>query len=113
MSGNTGIVLNYTDLNGDVLLPTPEEVHPRKPNVLSWRTPIDNGAFYTALHLDALCTKWELAKDSKTRKEAAFLAKGLLLLATVGDSPGFIARGVTGGSKTHYAAGGNDQSFPW
>lgn len=110
---NSGVMFDYSDLDGKVEIPTPEECLAGKPNALSWWTPIENGAFFNGLYIDALCNRWLAEKDPETKKEAKMLADGLLLLQKVGKRPGFIARGVSTDGRTHYPIGSDDQTFPW
>ena len=44
---------------------------------------------------------------------ASFVPEGLLFLASLGHTPGFIARGVATDGKTTYPMGSNDQTTPW
>lgn len=108
-----GILLNHTDLDGNVLLPTPEECRLGKPNALSWDISITDGAFFSGLYLDGLCNRWQIRKEEETKKEAEEIANGLILLSKVGNTPGFIARNVTTDGKSHYPLGSDDQTAPW
>jgi len=109
----TGILLDYAAPDGSVEIPSPEECRARRPNALSWWTPIENGAFFNGLYLDALCTKWALYSAEETRTEIRTLVRGLLLLQDVGERTGFIARGISTDGGTHYPLGSSDQTFPW
>lgn len=108
-----GILLDFAGLKGEVSLPTPKECRDGKINALGWWTPIENGAFFNGLYLDGLCNGWKLTKDVRKKAEAKKMAEGLLLLASVGSTPGFIARGVADDGKSHYLAGSDDQTAPW
>lgn len=110
---DSGVLLDYADLDGTVLIPTPEECLAGKPNAISWWTPIENGAFFNGLYLDALCNKWEQEACAETKDKIKKLVSGLLLLQQVGTRPGFIARGVSTDGVTHYPIGSDDQTFPW
>lgn len=109
----TGVLLDYTDLDGTVLIPTPDECKEGKPNALSWWTPVENGAFFNGIYLDALCNKWKQEPLPETKDEIKKLVSGLLLLQEVGVRSGFIARGVSTDGVSHYPIGSDDQSFPW
>lgn len=108
-----GTFYDYVGLDGTILLPTAEECAESKPNALGWWTPIENGAFFGGLYLDALCHRWRATQDANIGKEARKVAAGLLKLAEVGATPGFVARGFAGDGTSHYAASSSDQTYPW
>lgn len=107
------LVLDYTDLNGKIIRPTPEDCREMKPSALSWGVPNEDGPMFNGLYLDALCTRWKLTKDEDIRTKARRLIDGLLRVSTIGKTPGFIARGIATDGKTTYPLGSNDQSTPW
>jgi hypothetical protein len=107
------LVLDYTGLDGKIIRPTPEDCREMKPSALSWGVPNEDGPMFNGLYLDALCTRWKLTKDETIRAKARHLIDGLLLVSTVGKTPGFIARGIATDGKTTYTLGSNDQSTPW
>jgi hypothetical protein len=39
-------ILDYTDLDGSFLHPTPQDCHEHKPNALSWGVPIEDGPMF-------------------------------------------------------------------
>ena len=53
------VLYDYAGLNGEVILPTPEECAQNKPNALAWNTPIENGGFFNGLLLVGLVNSWE------------------------------------------------------
>lgn len=108
-----GTLYDYTDLQGKVLLPTPEDCQECKPNALGWWTPIENGAFFGGLYLDALCHRWRAQRTPAAAADARRIAAGLLKLAAPGMKPGFVARGFTADGKGHYPASSSDQTYPW
>lgn len=108
-----GLFYDYTGLDGAVLVPTPEECQANKPNALGWWTPIENGAFFGGLYLDALCNRWRATKSKAAADEARKVAGGLLKLAEVGTAPGFVARGFATDGRSHWAASSSDQTYPW
>lgn len=108
-----GLFYDYTALDGTVILPTPEECQTAKPNALGWWTPIENGAFYGGLYLDALCNRWRATPTPQAAEEAGKVARGLLKLAENSDTPGFVGRGFSTDGKSHYAASSSDQTYPW
>lgn len=108
-----GTLYDYAGLNGEVLEPTAEEAAALQPNALSWGTPIENGAFFGGLYLDALCNRWRATGDDATARRAHQIARGLIRLAEVGQHPGFIARGIAAGGTGYYPASSSDQTYPW
>lgn len=108
-----GILLDFTALDGTVDLPTPEECREGKPNALGWWAPIENGAMFTGLYMDAAVLRWQQTRQPDDADKARRLMQGLLLLSSVSEVPGFIARGVGTDRKSHFAMGSNDQTVPW
>lgn len=108
-----GTLYDYTTMDGTVYLPTPEECQECKPNALGWWSPIENGAFFGGLYLDALCNRWRGLRTPAAADEARRIADGLLKLAAPGMTPGFVARGFTADGKSHYPASSSDQTYPW
>ena len=51
MIKDDGIMLDFTDRDGAVVIPTPEECAEAKPNAMGWWTPIENGGFFNGLYL--------------------------------------------------------------
>lgn len=113
ISPPTGILYDYAGREGNIFIPTPEECQSDKPNGLSWWSPIENGAFFNGIYLDGLCNRWKITKKKEDALEARKVADGLVLLATVGKVPGFIARGISTDGKSHFVAGSDDQTGPW
>ncbi|MGI6653346.1 MAG: hypothetical protein ACOX55_04455 [Christensenellales bacterium] len=109
----TGLLFNYTNTDGTVQLPTEEECSLGKPNHLSWNCPLEDGAYYNGLYLDALVNRALYMNCLDAKRAAERTAKGLLSLLVCGPESGFIARGYIGKHKYHYRAGSNDQTFPW
>jgi hypothetical protein len=107
------IILDYTDLDGRIIQPTPQDCREHKPNALSWGVPIEDGPMFNGLYLDAMCNRWKLTRNEADRAKARRLVDGLLFLSSVGNTPGFIARGVATDGKTTYPMGSNDQTTPW
>lgn len=107
------LVLAYTDLDGSVIMPEPVECAANKPNALSWGTPLQDGAFFTGLYLDGMVRRWKRTQSEEDRQKARNLAQGLLLCASVGKTPGFIARWVLDDRVSHYSVGSDDQTGPW
>lgn len=107
------LLLDFTDLDGSYEQPTPEECLAGKPNALAWWTPIENGAMFNGGYLDGIVLRWKRTKKEEDRAKARRLVKGLLFLNSVGNTPGFIARGVATDGKTPYPMGSNDQTGPW
>jgi len=108
-----GLMLDFADLDGSVSLPTPEECRQGKPNALGWWSPIENGAMFNGLYLDAAILRWQRTKSAEDAAQARRLMEGLLLLNSISDVPGFVGRGVSTDGRSHYAMGSNDQTLPW
>jgi len=108
-----GLMLDFADLDGSVSLPTPEECRQGKPNALGWWSPIENGAMFNGLYLDAALLRWRRTQSAEDGAKARRLMEGLLLLNSISDVPGFVGRGVSADGKSHYAMGSNDQTLPW
>ena len=108
-----GVMLDFTDLNGSVALPTPEECRMGKPNALGWWSPIENGPMFSGTYLEMMVHRWEQTRDPADATKARRLLKGLLLLNSISETPGFIARGVSTDGRSHFAMGSDDQTFPW
>ena len=90
-----------------------DECAESKPNALGWWTPVENGAFFGGLYLDALCNRWRATKSDDAARKARAVAAGLMKLGQVGRTPGFIARGFADDGKSHWLASSSDQTFPW
>lgn len=107
------VMLDFTMLDGSVSLPTPEECRLGKPNALGWWAPIENGAMFGGLYMDAAVNRWRHTKSADDAAKARRLMQGLLFLASISDVKGFVGRGVSTDGNSHYAMGSNDQTFPW
>lgn len=108
-----GILLDFTDLDGTVNYPTPEECRAGKPNALGWWSPIENGAMFNGLYLDAALLRWQRTQAPADANRARRLMRGLLTLNAISDVKGFVGRGVSTDGQSHYAMGSNDQTLPW
>ncbi len=108
-----GIMIDFADMDGSVSLPTPEELKEGKPNALGWWAPIENGAMFNGLYMDAAVNRWRRTKSAEDAGKARKLMEGLLLLNSISEVKGFVGRGVTTDGKSHYPMGSNDQTLPW
>ena len=108
-----GIMIDFTDLNGSVSLPTAEELREGKPNALGWWAPIENGAMFNGIYMDAAVNRWKHTKSAEDAAKARRLLEGLLLLNSISEVEGFVGRGVGADGKSHYPMGSNDQTLPW
>ena len=108
-----GVMVDFTALDGSVPLPTPEECRAGKPNALGWFQPIENGAMFNGLYMDAAVNRWRHSMAREDGEKARRLMEGLLLLASVSEVKGFIARGVSTDGKSHFPMGSDDQTLPW
>ncbi len=107
------LILDYVGLKGEIVRPTPEDCREMKPSALSWGVPNEDGPMFNGLYLDAACNRWTLTQKDEDRAKARRLIDGLLKVASIGKTPGFIARGIATDGKTTYAMGSNDQTTPW
>ncbi|MFN0075559.1 MAG: hypothetical protein ACKVY0_03695 [Prosthecobacter sp.] len=108
-----GIMIDFADMDGKVSLPTPEECKAGKPNALGWWAPIENGAMFNGLYMDAAVNRWKRTKSDEDATKARKLMEGLLLLNSISEVKGFVGRGVSTDGKSHYPMGSNDQTSPW
>jgi hypothetical protein len=108
-----GLLLDYNTVQGDIPLPTPDDAQNSRPNALSWGTPVENGAFFTGLYIDAAIRRWQMSRSDADKANATKLARGLMLCATVPNVPGFVARSILPDGKSYYALGSDDQTGPW
>lgn len=108
-----GTMLDYTDREGKVILPTAEQCENNMPNALGWWSPIENGSFYGGVYMDGLVSRWEKTKDPEAAARASKLASGLERLANAGSNPAFIARGFADDGQATYVSSSDDQSYPW
>lgn len=106
------ILYDYTDREGNVHIPTIEEVKGLIPNGLSYTTVIEDGAFYNGIYIDGLSERWKKIRTKQAADEARGIASGLITLATLSKVPGFIARNVLPDGKTYYPAKPGRPDFP-
>ena len=107
------VMIDFAALDGSVSLPTPEECKDGKPNALGWWAPIENGAMFNGMYMEAMIHRWQVTGEAEAGDKARRLMEGLLFLNSISDVPGFVARGVSTDGKSHYPMGSNDQTFPW
>lgn len=107
------LILDYVGLKGEIVRPTPEECREMKPSALSWGVPCEDGPMFNGLYLDGACSRWRITQKEEDRAKARRLIDGLIKVSTVGQTPGFIARGLASDGKTTYSMGSNDQTTPW
>jgi len=108
-----GVMIDFADFDGSVSLPTPEECRAGKPNALGWWSPIENGPMFNGLYMDAAVNRWRHTRADADAAKARRLMEGLLLLASVSEVRGMVARGVSTDGRSHYPMGSNDQMSPW
>lgn len=110
---SSGLLLDFAPLGSLPEMPDASECEEGKPNLLGWFGPLENGTFFSGLYLDALCRRAQRTHDVADAVRARAIMRGLLLVASVGSTPGFIARNVTFDGHSHYPLGSDDQTFPW
>ncbi|MBI1348890.1 hypothetical protein GC163_21675 [bacterium] len=108
-----GILLDFTDLDGSVDLPTPAECRLGQPNALGWWSPIENGAMFNGMYMDAAVLRWQQTQSAEAASQARRLMEGLLTLNSISERTGFVGRGVSTDGRSHYPMGSNDQTLPW
>ena len=108
-----GHLLDYAPKVGSNIYPTSEMCENNFPNPLGWWTPSENGAFFTGLYLACLTEKYSVTKSDEIKEEILHLLSGLFILQDVGDTDGFIARGVSDDGKSCYRCSSEDQICPW
>jgi len=106
-------VRNQADMDGHIVLPTAEECLANKPNALSWDISVTDGSMFGGMYLEAAIHRWQITGQAEDREKAQRIAAGLMKLGTVGQTKGFLARGLPADGSAHYAASSNDQTFPW
>lgn len=104
---------DHAGFDGRVVLPTPEECLADKPNALSWDISVTDGAMFGGLSIEGAIHRWTITRKDDDRDKVRRIARGLMKLATCGQTKGFIARGLTADGSAHYALGSNDQTLPW
>lgn len=107
------VLLDFTELDGSVSLPTPEECRAGKPNALGWWTPNENGAMFNGLYLDGMVLWAAQTGDAQAIAKVTRLVEGLLRLADCSEVKGFIGRGFATDGRTTWPMGSNDQTGPW
>jgi len=108
-----GVMIDFAALDGSIDLPTPEECRAGKPNALGWWSPIENGAMFNGMYMDAAVNRWRHTKSAADAAKARRLMEGLLLLNSISERTGFVGRGVSTDGRSHYPMGSNDQTLPW
>lgn len=108
-----GHLLDYAPKNGSNIYPTSEMCQENFPNPLGWWTPNENGAFFTGLYLASLTEKYSMSATVETKEEILHLLSGLFLLQDIGNTDGFIARGLSDDGKSCYRCSSEDQVCPW
>ena len=107
------IFYDHADLDGKVVLPTPEECTANKPNALSWDISVTDGSMFGGMYMEAAINRWKITADPGDREKVRRIARGLMKLASVGKTEGFLARGVATDGSAHYPLSSNDQAMPW
>ncbi len=107
------IFYDHAGMNGEVVIPTPEECHANKPNALSWDISITDGSMFGGMYIEAAIQRWKITGKAEDRDKTRRIAKGLMKLATIGKTKGFLARGLTEDGSAYYPLSSNDQAMPW
>lgn len=107
------VLLDFTNMDGRVSLPTPEECRAGQPNALGWWTPIENGAMFNGLYLDGAVNRALQTRAKEDKAKARRLVEGLLRLSSCSNVKGFVGRGFAADGQTTWPMGSNDQTGPW
>ena len=107
------ILYDYAGLNGETVIPTPEECRKNQPNPFAWNTPIENGAFFNGDLLTGLIDLYEKHPSERLKTQMRRLLAGLFQLHDLSPVEGCILRGLASDGKTAYPASSNDQVIPW
>lgn len=107
------VLLDHAGMDGTVILPTAEECRTAKPNGLAWGCSTEDGPMFCGVYLEALVHRAQLSGSEADRRKARRVADGLMKLATLGQTRGFIARGLSDDGTAWHPIGSNDQTFPW
>ena len=107
------VMLDFANPDGPLSIPTQEECKLGKPNALGWWSPIENGAFFNGLYMEAAVNRWRKTQRPEDAEKARRLANGLMLLGSASEVKGFVGRGVATDGKSHYRMGSDDQTLPW
>lgn len=97
---------------GQPLLPRPDEIAARHPNLAGWFTGMENGALNSSLMLEMVCLEGDYTPEAERlplRREAARIWMGLDRLFTVATDPGFLPRAVALDGVSHYPNSSADQ----
>ncbi len=90
-------------------LPTKEEIAAAKPNPSGWRTGMEDGALNGSAYLAGMIYRYEVTGNPEHAEEVRKIFQGLVLLGTVSNEKGFIARSVLPDGKSSYPASSVDQ----
>ncbi len=107
------VLLHYAGLKGEVILPDAADCREARPNGMAWSSPIEDGPFFGGLYLDGLCNRWRARRDEESAEKARRIAAGLMRLARLSKTPGFVPRGIGADGVSFYPASSEDQVFPW
>ena len=107
------VLFDYSGLNGEIVIPSPEECIANKPNAFAWNTPIENGGFFNGCLLTGLCDLYEKFPSDMLQRQMRRLASGLYELQDKSPVEGCILRGIGSNGKSFYPASSNDQVIPF
>ena len=113
IDGSTSMVYDYNDPARRENLPTPEEVGMEIPNPAGWMAGIEDCCLNGSMYLAGLMEEYNLTGSGKARERASKIFCGLIHLANVSKTKGFLARGVLPDGNTHYPNSSVDQYTMW
>jgi len=113
IDGTTSMVYDYNDASRLENLPTPEEVAMEIPNPAGWAAGFEDCCLNGSMYLAGLIEEYNLTGSDKARERAGKIFGGLIHLADVSGTKGYLARGVLPDGKTHYPNSSVDQYTMW
>lgn len=110
---STNMLYDYNDPSRRENLPTPEEVDMEIPNPAGWLCGFEDSCLNGSMYLAGLIEEYNLTGSEKARERAEKTFGGLIHLANVSKTKGFLARSVLPDGKTHYPNSSVDQYTMW
>jgi len=90
-------------------LPTPEEVAAGQPNTAGWAAGMEDCCLDAGWILDGLLSAYRVTGEHEWADNARQVWRGLAMLGSVSETPGYIVRGVAPGRTDHYPNSSADQ----
>ncbi|MFA6568522.1 MAG: hypothetical protein WCS96_09945 [Victivallales bacterium] len=113
IDASTSMIYDYNDASRRENLPTPEEVNMEIPNPAGWMCGFEDCCLNGSMYLAGLIEEYNMTGSDRVRERARKISGGLIHLANVSKTRGFLARGVLPDRKTHYPNSSVDQYTMW